>query len=165
MDETPLWLDMPGSTTVARRGEKSVCIRFTGHDKMRFYRCVVLSATADGKKLEPFVVFKGSRPIPQLNALRGVKTELSRNGWMNEALTKTWLDKVWGRLSFGRRLLVWDAYRCHIMDSVSQHVLSATKTDVSVIPGGLTGHLQPADVSWNKPFKEAYKVLYNEWMT
>ena len=38
------------------------------------------------------------------------------------------------------------------------------KTDVSIIPGGLTRHLQPADVSWNKPFKQAYRALYNEWM-
>jgi len=22
----------------------------------------------------------------------------------------------------------------------------------------------PADVSWNKPFKEAYKARYNQWM-
>ena len=25
-------------------------------------------------------------------------------------------------------------------------------------------HLQPADVSWNKPFKSAYRELYNQWM-
>ena len=34
-----------------------------------------------------------------------------------------------------------------------------------LIPGGLTSHLQPADVSWNKPFKVAYRDLYNEWMS
>ena len=57
MDETPLWLDMPGETTITRRGERTVCIRTTGHDKMRF--TMVLSATADRKKLKSFVVFKG----------------------------------------------------------------------------------------------------------
>ena len=35
---------------------------------------------------------------------------------------------------------------------------------MSVLPGRLTRLVQPADVSWNKPFKEAYKCLYNEWM-
>ena len=34
---------------------------------------------------------------------------------------------------------------------------------MAIIPGGLTGHIQPADVSWNKPFKEAYNELYGEW--
>ena len=38
------------------------------------------------------------------------------------------------------------------------------KTDACIIPGGLTSHLQPADVSWNKSFKSAYEDLYNEWM-
>ena len=50
------------------------------------------------------------------------------------------------------------------MSTVTSHVDRSTNTDVSVIPGGLTSHLQPADVSWNKPFKQAYKALYNEWM-
>ena len=39
-----------------------------------------------------------------------------------------------------------------------------TNTDVSVIPEGLTSHLQPADVSWNKPFKTAYKEKSSQWM-
>lgn len=50
------------------------------------------------------------------------------------------------------------------MDSVSNHTRKNANSDISVIPGGLTGHLQPADVSWNKPFKQAYKALYNDWM-
>jgi hypothetical protein len=33
-----------------------------------------------------------------------------------------------------------------------------------MIPEGLTGLVQPADVSWNKLFIAAYKELYNEWM-
>ena len=38
------------------------------------------------------------------------------------------------------------------------------RSDISVIPGCLTGLVQSADVSWNKPFKQAYKELYNEWL-
>ena len=30
--------------------------------------------------------------------------------------------------------------------------------------GGLTKQLQPANKCWNKPFKEAYRILYDEWM-
>ena len=39
-----------------------------------------------------------------------------------------------------------------------------TRTDTSIIPGGLTKHLQPADVSWNKLFKELYRAKYEEWL-
>ena len=34
----------------------------------------------------------------------------------------------------------------------------------SVIPGGCRGLLQPADVSWNKPFKAHLRREYDNWM-
>ena len=34
---------------------------------------------------------------------------------------------------------------------------------LTLIPGGLICKIQLADVSWNKPFKVAYKSKYNEW--
>ena len=33
-----------------------------------------------------------------------------------------------------------------------------------MIPGGLTSLVQPADVFWKKPFKEAYRRLYDDWI-
>ncbi|KAH7699960.1 pogo transposable element with KRAB domain-like protein, partial [Aphelenchoides avenae] len=35
---------------------------------------------------------------------------------------------------------------------------------MSAIPGGCTRFVQPADVSWNKPFKAKAMQLYNHWM-
>ena len=162
MDETPLWLDMPGETTVTHTGDRSVQVHSTGHDKGRF--TVVLAAMADGRKLSPFVVFKGVRPIAELARESGVVVAYSKNGWMNEALTIDWVKRAWGTLAFSTRLLVWDAYKCHLMDSVKSVVNKQAKSDIVVIPGGLTGLVQPADVSWNKPFKAAYRELYNEWI-
>lgn len=82
---------------------------------------------------------------------------------MNEQLTIDWIKRGWGTLNFGRRLLVWDANKCHLMPNVKCVLDTQTNSDVSVIPGGLTILVQPADVSWNKPFKSAYKELYNAW--
>jgi len=116
MDETPLWLDMPGDTTVAHVGERSVAIRTTCHDKGRF--TVIVAAMADRRKLKPFVVFKGVRPIAALGKVSGVVLNYSRNGWMNEELTVKceeltvkWIESVWGSLSFSHWLLILDAYR------------------------------------------------------
>ena len=162
MDETPCCLDMPGETTVEHVGARSVPLRTTGHEKSRF--TVVLAAMADGRKLKPFVVLKGVRPIAELARISGVVVAYSRNGWMNEQLKKDWVMRVWGSFSFGKRILVWDAYRCHIMDSVKSIIKHRTNSEVSIIPAGLTKQLQPADISWNKPFKEAYRKLYDEWM-
>ena len=161
MDETPCWMDMAGNTTVTQTGAQSVPIFTTGHDKARFTVC--LTGMANGNKLKPFIVFKGVRRDPQLLRFPGVVVEYSKNGWMNEKLTEIWVDKVWGTLSFHRRMLVWDAYKCHLTDSVEAKVKQA-RSDVVVVPGGLTKHLQPADVSWNKPFKEAYRSKYEEWL-
>lgn len=36
---------------------------------------------------------------------------------------------------------------------------------MSVIPGGLTPLVQPADVCWNKPYKAAYREQYDEWLS
>ena len=71
----------------------------------------------------------------------GTVVYLSDNGWMNEELTKHWLTYVWGGLTFGRRLLAWDAYRCHLTDGVKA-LLRRYNTDTAVIPGGCTGLIQ-----------------------
>ena len=112
MDETPIWLDMGADSTVDFVGNKSVPIKTTGHEKSRV--TVVLAAKANGSKLPPFIVFKGKRVDKGLEKVTGVVCAYSKNGWMNENLTHTWLNKVWGSLAFSRRLLCWDAYRCHI---------------------------------------------------
>ena len=161
MDKTPCWLDMPGETTVEHVGARSVPLRTTGNEKSRF--TVVLAAMADGWKLKPLVVLKGVRPIAELARISGVVVAYSRNGWMNEQLTKDWVMRVSSSFSFGKRILVWDAYKCHIMDSVKSIIKHHTNSEVIIIPAGLTKQL-PAAISWNKPFKEAYRKLYDEWM-
>jgi len=100
MDETPLWFDMPGETTVTHTGQRSVPVCTTGHDKGRY--TVVLAAMADGRKLKPYVVFKGVRPKAELQRVPGVIVAMSKNGWMDEKLTKDWVKRGWGILNFER---------------------------------------------------------------
>jgi len=73
---------------------------------------------------------------------------------MDSDQMKVWIDKVWcwhgGR---GRSLLVYDAFEAHVTDQVKA-LLKREKTDLAVIPGGLTSILQPVDVFLNKPFKD-----------
>jgi len=56
-------------------------------------------------------------------------------------------------------LLVWDSFHGHLGDD-TKRLLSEMKTDLAVIPGGLTSLLQPLDVSVNKPFKDNIRKLY-----
>ncbi|CAI7776503.1 unnamed protein product [Closterium sp. NIES-53] len=50
-DQTPLWLEMPATTTVEQTGVKSVPIRSGGYQKERV--TVMLACTAMGEKLKP----------------------------------------------------------------------------------------------------------------
>ena len=59
MDETAVYFDMPGNATLHHKGEKSVIIRTTGHEKDKI--TVIVAAMADGRKLPPVVVLKGKR--------------------------------------------------------------------------------------------------------
>ena len=109
MDETAVWFDMVGSTTVETRGVRSVPLKTTGHEKSHL--TVVLAAKADGTKLKPFVVFKGVvREVKAMQSIGGVVVASSKNGWMNDDVTADWLQKVEGKFKFGPRLLVWDSY-------------------------------------------------------
>ena len=81
MDETAIWADMPGNTTVEKIGATSVPLLTTGHEKER-----IISALASGEKLKPFIVFKRKRFPNELNNIQGAIIMLSPNGWMNENL-------------------------------------------------------------------------------
>lgn len=141
-----------------------ITLKSTGHDKDHY--TVILTARADGTKFKPFIVFKGkgTRLIKKLQDIPGVIVRFSKNGWMNTELTIDYLHSVIGRLSFSKRLLIWDAYKCHICDAV-QDECKRMHLDSSVIPGGLTKYIQTADVVWNGPFKAGMRECYDSWLS
>jgi hypothetical protein len=77
----------------------------------------------------------------ELENVAGVYSIMSSNRWMNEDLTKTYLRKIIGALSFSPPLLVWDSFRCHISEAI-KYECQKMKIDLSVIPGGCTGLIQ-----------------------
>lgn len=164
MDETACWMDMPSSTTIDHVGARSISLKTTGHDKDHY--TVILTARADGTKLKPYIVFKGkgTRLMKQLQCIPGIIVRFSTNGWMNTELTIDYLHSVVGRLAFNKRLLVWDAYKCHTCDAVKEEC-TRMHLDTAVVPGGLTKHIQAADVVWNGPFKAAMRECYDNWIS
>jgi hypothetical protein len=70
---------------------------------------------------------------------------------------------VWGQqpgaLLRRRSLLAWDSFRGHLGDD-TKRIFTEMKTDLAVIPGGLTSVLQPLDVSVNKQFKGNVRKQY-----
>jgi len=60
-------------------------------------------------------------------------------------------------------MLVLDAFKGHLTDSVKNQ-LRKMKTELVVIPSGMTSVLQPMDVSINKPLKDRLRQQYLTWI-
>lgn len=165
MDETPVTFDLPGKRTVNAIGERTIMMKTTGHEKTHF--TVVLSCMADGTRLKPVVIFKRKTLPKGAKFPTGVVVKAHPKGWMDEKGTMDWLADVWnkrpGALLGQRSMLVWDMFRAHITDSVKEKAKNL-KTDLCVIPGGLTSMLQPLDVCLNKPFKDRLRHIWTAWM-
>ncbi len=83
MDEVPMCFDMPPDHTVNNRGEKTVQIKTSAHEKSHF--TVVLSCCADGTKLQSLVIFKRKTP-PKEHMPAGVSVRVHEKGWMEETV-------------------------------------------------------------------------------
>ena len=98
----------------------------------------------------------------------GIHVRFQEKGWMDEKLMKDWVNKVWNRRSGALlkkpAMLVLDSFRGHLVDDVKRE-LSEGKTDLVIIPGGLTSILQLLDVSISKPFKDNIRQVYGDWVT
>ena len=165
MDETPMFFYMPSSTTVHNKWVKTILIKTTGHEKTHF--TVVLACMASGEKLPPMVIFK-RKTMPKDKFPWGVLVHVHLKGWMDEEGTLIWIRKIWsralGHLNRKQSMLVWDQFSSHLTEKVKRR-LAEEKTTQAVIPGGLTGILQPLDVCLNKPFKTQMRTLWHDWMS
>ena len=70
MDEVPVYFDMPTKHTLESMGQKTIQTKTTGHEKTRF--TVALTCTAAGRKLKPFIIFKGLKNIPKQDFPEGM---------------------------------------------------------------------------------------------
>jgi hypothetical protein len=163
MNETPVAFNLPYSTTLDHCGTSTVNIRTTGHEKTNF--TVILTCMADGTKLPAVCIFK-LKNVPREAFPRGIYIRVNEKGWCNEQEMLWWVENVWKQrnaLANPRSLLVLDSFRGHLVDSVKNR-FNEKQTNIAVIPGGLTGKLQPLDVAINKSFKAKLRQYYNEWM-
>lgn len=78
MDEVPLTFDIPMGRSVAEKGQKSVNIVTTGHEKSHF--TVVLACCGDGSNLPPMVIFK-RKTMPKTQS-SSVAVAVNEKGWM-----------------------------------------------------------------------------------
>lgn len=165
MDEVPLTFDIPMGRSVAEKGQKSVNIVTTGHEKSHF--TVVLACCGDGSKLPPMVIFK-RKTMPKDESPPTVVVAVNEKGWMNQEMMNLWLTKCYTKRPDGffktrKALLVMDSMRAHITPQFKDKIKACNSIPV-IIPGGLTKILQPLDISVNRSFKAVLRRLWEEWM-
>jgi hypothetical protein len=78
-----------------------------------------------------------------------------------------WLGYVWecqpGALLKPRSMLAVDAFHFRLFDRIRNRLWNKI-IDLMIIPSGMTGQLQPLDVSINKPFKHLVCEHYDAWL-
>ena len=159
-DETPVYFDMLGSSTIDFVGTNTVDLVTTGHEKTRF--TVLLTIAADGFALSVYLVFRGLKKIPNCPIPANIIVNVNDSGSIDRYLMMDYLRKVVKTYLRGRNGgLVMDSFRAHFVDEVVEYM---SEIDVKglAIPGGFTAVAQPLDVVCNKPFKDYMK---EEWDT
>lgn len=105
----------------------------------------MLTGRDDGHKLLPFVILPRKRSIADIEKKFKGKLHLIWAGkiWMDNKLTEKYLKCIFGNgpSVFGKRLLIWDAFRCHLSDETKK-VLKRIDVENAIIPGGCTKFIQ-----------------------
>jgi hypothetical protein len=178
MDEMPVCFDSPQNRTYDTIGSKSVQLKTTGNEKLRF--TLMLCAYNDGRKCEPAIIFKGLKKVPKKERFpKGIKIMVSAKGSVNGDLMNEWRTSVYkgrpGGYFFNfrlkrtngpkyRTLLAIDAATPHRSNQFKKLMAKHHDTRVEIIPSGMTPLLQPADLSWNRSVKSSVKKQWSEWM-
>lgn len=146
MDETAMWLDMPGEYSLETVGNKTVTMNTTGHEKMRVRVC--LTAMANSTKLPRLVLLKGVKPPKDIPT--GLHGKMTPGAWANGEVIRFRIKMIWRKVCKANRgLLVWDSFSGHRTAEVKK-MLCKYSTNFAVIPGWYTSKHQPCDVNLNK---------------
>ena len=115
---------------------------------------------------KPCIIFKGKGKGPegrQLNQREDILVYWSENGWMNTPLTQRWIKDTFPENSEGKKLLLWDSFKCHTEKTVTE-LMNSKNIFSAVCPGGCTSQIQTLDVCINHPFKSRMKNLFENFM-
>ncbi|KAH9124556.1 hypothetical protein AeMF1_004702 [Aphanomyces euteiches] len=159
LDETAIFFDHSKQKTVELRGALDVPIKSFGLEKTRI--TAVMAASADGIKRKPCILLRSRGDETSIRQENGMVLLTTKNSWMN---SNAFIAYIKFEFAFLLRplLLIFDSARSHISQMVKSF-LHANNILTLVIPGGMTGFLQPADFSWFKSVKSALACEIDAW--
>ena len=112
--------------------------------------------------------FSKEKTIPIEKFHSGVIIKANPRGWITEDMMIESLQEVFirwpgGFFNANPILLIYDSMAAHLTESVKS-CISKINTDLAIIPGGLTKHLQQLDFNVNKSFKHKIQFIWkNGW--
>ena len=152
-------------------GQKTIVIRTLKQEKARI--SLILSISAAGQKLKPYIIFKGAKSCKIYHVLINnelVKKKLcevscNTNAWATQEIIINWINKIYvekfKNVNLQNTLLLLDGATMHLSFEVIRYLVSL-KIYYVFIPKGLTSILQPLDVSVTRPFKDALRHCYQK---
>jgi hypothetical protein len=132
MDQTPVYFSYHRSKTLAERGVKTVHVRKSTSDTRR--ATCALTCTTAGEFLRPMLIYKGkatgmiaTREFPQHDPTSIYACQAA--AWMDELCMLRWIDEVLKPYLVVNRpppgivsVILLNAYRCHMMGSVTNAI-------------------------------------------
>lgn len=133
-----------------------------------------LSISLSGKKLEPFVIYKGKpgktneKKANENNGYSaGCKYCFQERAWNDEMAMLIWIELVLkpylNTNKDGLSHLIIDDYSSHKTPNVLKAIRNLGCI-VTILPGGSTSQVQALDVGVNKPFKDKLKTAWVQFM-
>ena len=165
-DETGFCTSVACKTVLAKRGATDV--HDTAGGSGREYHTVLGTASADGTRLPPYILYKGVHLYLRWteNGPAGSTYGVSKSGWMEadnflEWFTKNFVPAVDHLLKTGPVVLFVDGHKSHLSLSLLK---TAREKGVHLycLPPHCTHVLQPLDVGVYGPIKQEWKRILKE---
>ena len=127
---------------------------------------VLAVASADGKVMDPLIIFKGKNLQSSWlgkNTLKDTYFAVKRSGLITPAIFHDWFDKFVKKAKTRPLLLVFDSHMTHL-SLVTVQLEKSEKISLVKLPAHCTDVMQPLDVSCFSPLKSKYKQLLTEFV-
>ena len=142
MDQMAVFFESKLTQTVHRKSDETIPVQNSCSNQDRMTVC--LAITPSGKKLVPFIIFKGvpgGRIVKSLLDLLpdGVHGCCQEDGWMDEQNAPLWIAKVWKPYAeqVNNSFLLLDTFKCHMQSGFTEK-LSDVGTEMEYIPASCT---------------------------
>lgn len=161
-DETAIQPCSPLNVTVNDIGTNYVAIKASNLDKFRI--TLIVGFNANGSRMKPCFLQQSLAQVPTLVPDKNYFSIKCKNAWISDEVMKIYLNYIFPFRLSEERYLVMDSARPHISVS-TKNLLQRKNIKIIVIPGGITGLVQPADVFWIKKIKSFAQPHIDGWIS